>query len=144
MHFWRILKTFLFLQKMCTHDTKMCTSGTINVWVRAGNWPIAFNLKGLGHRFLGWKCLSKNQFRHYSQYRNVKLNVWLLKIRWKVHENWGKSLFCPMDKKMISPYRLLLLHVYWMVYWKVSWFINNFLQNYSTWYLKFMLHHAVI
>jgi len=23
--------------------------------------------------------------------------------KWKMRENWGKSFFCPMDKKMISP-----------------------------------------
>jgi len=24
--------------------------------------------------------------------------------RWTMHENWDKSFFCPMDKKMISPH----------------------------------------
>jgi len=24
--------------------------------------------------------------------------------RWKMHENWGQSFFCPTYKKMISPY----------------------------------------
>ena len=27
--------------------------------------------------------------------------------RWKVHKHWGKSFFCPMDKKMISPHGVL-------------------------------------
>jgi len=34
----------------------------------------------------------------------------------KMHENWGKPIFCPMDKKMISPKIEL-------VYLKLSWFV---------------------
>jgi len=51
--------------------------------------------------------------------------------KWKMHENWGKSFFCPMDKKMISP--------------NIEWFIGIFPQlctifvKTSTIYLKLCL-----
>ena len=69
--------------------------------------------------------LSKIYFRQESQWKNVMLNVWLLKYYdntlQEMHEKLGEFFFCPLDKKMISP------HIEW--YWKMSWFVHNFLQN---------------
>ena len=47
----------------------------------------------------------------------------MIQIDEKMLENWDKSFFCPMDKKMFSPNIQ-------MVYWKMSWFVQNFLQNF--------------
>jgi len=50
-----------------------------------------------------------------------------------MHEHWGKSFFCPMDNKMISPY------TEWCI-GKCPCLMHNFLQN------KHMVHkvYAVI
>ena len=56
--------------------------------------------------------------------------------RWKMHENWGKSFFWPMDKKMSSP------HIEWCI-GKSLGLCTIFFKT-SKWYLKFMLSHAVI
>jgi len=39
-----------------------------------------------------------------------------------MHENWGKSFFCPMDKNIISSY------IEWCIE-EMFWFVHSFLQN---------------
>ena len=55
---------------------------------------------------------------------------------WEIHENWGKPFFCPMDKNMTSS------HIDWCI-GKWLGLCKIFFRT-STWYLKFMLYHAVI
>ena len=53
-----------------------------------------------------------------------------------MHENWGKSFFCPIDKKMSFPHIERYIEIYpglCTVVFKTS-----------TRYLKFMLYHTVI
>jgi len=65
-----------------------------------------------------------------SKYYDVYLK------RWKMHENWGKSFSCTIDKKMISP------HIEWCM-GKSPGLCTHFFKT-TTWHLKFMLYHAVI
>jgi len=67
---------------------------------------IELPLKRLEHKSLGWKLLK------YNLDMSLGEEVWCwmpdsydnIFKKMKMHENWGKSLFCSMDKKMISPH----------------------------------------
>ena len=87
------------------------------------------DLKGLEHSILGWKVhVNINNNLHMSL--SEEMSCWLLRIFWwKMHENWGKSFFHPMDKKIISP------HIEWCI-GKCPGFCTIFLKT-STWYLSF-------
>jgi len=53
-----------------------------------------------------------------------------------MHENWGNSFFCPLDKKMISP------HIEWCI-GKGPVIVHTFFKLAHK-YLKYMLYYVVI
>jgi len=106
-------------------------------------------LRNVVHRSSGFKGPSKQNLWLESTYLKHNLAMSLSKEMWywrltiimttylkswkKMHENWGKSLFCHMDKNMISP------NIEWCIgkcpgLWTISF-------KTSTWckYLQFML-----